>query len=70
MLRILFAILIPTILILIANVFYKSGYNVDYVPKELILVNAGVSFIGLFMFRMFVRWLFEKGLQIGNQWPN
>ena len=65
MLRILLAILIPTILLLIANSIYKFNFKIDYIPKELILVNAGVSFIGLFMFRMFVRWLFEKAYKSG-----
>lgn len=65
MLRILLAILIPTILLLIANIIYKYNAGKDYIPKELILVNAGVCFIGLFMFRMFVRWLFEKAYKSG-----
>ncbi|MBR5254028.1 MAG: polysaccharide biosynthesis protein [Bacteroidales bacterium] len=65
MLRILLAILIPTILLLIVNLIYKFNVKIDYIPKELILVNAGVCFIGLFMFRMFVRWLFEKAYKSG-----
>ena len=65
MLRILLAILIPTILLLLANIIYKLNIGKDYIPKELILVNAGVCFIGLFMFRMFVRWLFEKAYKSG-----
>ena len=65
MLRILLAILIPTTLLLIVNSVYKVVNNIDYVPKELILVNACISFMGLFMFRMFVRWLFEKAYKSG-----
>ncbi len=65
MLRILLAILIPTTLLLIVNSIYKVVNNIDYVPKELILVNACISFMGLFMFRMFVRWLFEKAYKSG-----
>ncbi|MBO7277863.1 MAG: polysaccharide biosynthesis protein [Bacteroidales bacterium] len=65
MLRILLAILIPTIALLIVNSVYKVINHIDYVPKELILVNACISFIGLFMFRMFVRWLFEKAYKSG-----
>ena len=65
MLRILLAILIPTTLLLIVNSVYKVVNHIDYVPKELILVNACISFMGLFMFRMFVRWLFEKAYKSG-----
>ena len=65
MLRILLAILIPTIALLIVNSVYKVINHIDYVPKELILVNACISFMGLFMFRMFVRWLFEKAYKSG-----
>lgn len=65
MLRILLAIIIPTIIMLVLNYVYKLTNEIDYVPKELILVNACISFIGLFMFRMFVRWLFEKAYKSG-----
>lgn len=65
MLRILLAIIIPTIIMLVLNYIYKLTNEIDYVPKELILVNACISFIGLFMFRMFVRWLFEKAYKSG-----
>lgn len=65
MVRILLAILIPTVLILIGNIIYKFNVKVDYIPKELLLVNASICFIGLFMFRMFVRWLFEKAYKSG-----
>ena len=55
MMRILLAISSTAVLILIGNFLYKLNYDKDYIPKELILVNACVCFIGLFMFRMFVR---------------
>ena len=63
--RILLAISSTAVLILIGNFLYKLNYDKDYIPKELILVNACVCFIGLFMFRMFVRWLFEKAYKAG-----
>ena len=65
MMRILLAISSTAVLILIGNFLYKLNYDKDYIPKELILVNACVCFIGLFMFRMFVRWLFEKAYKAG-----
>lgn len=65
MMRILLAISSTDVLILIGNFLYKLNYDKDYIPKELILVNACVCFIGLFMFRMFVRWLFEKAYKAG-----
>ena len=65
MMRILLAISSTAVLILVGNFLYKLNYDKDYIPKELILVNACVCFIGLFMFRMFVRWLFEKAYKAG-----
>ena len=65
MMRILLAISSTAVLILIGNFLYKLNYDKDYIPKELILVNACVCFIGLFMFRMCVRWLFEKAYKAG-----
>lgn len=65
MMRILLAISSTAVLILTGNFLYKLNYDKDYIPKELILVNACVCFIGLFMFRMFVRWLFEKAYKAG-----
>lgn len=65
MMRILLAISSTAVLVLIGNFLYKLNYDKDYIPKELILVNACVCFIGLFMFRMFVRWLFEKAYKAG-----
>lgn len=65
MIRIFFAILTTTVVLMGINLVYKLNYGMDYIPKQLILVNACVSYIGLFMFRMFVRWLFEKAYKAG-----
>lgn len=69
MLRILVALLCANIIILAINYVYKHFYdnNVnDFYPKQLVLVNFFLTFILLFMFRMFVRWLFEKAYHNGT----
>ena len=65
MMRIFLAIASTAIIIMIINLCYKLNFDKDFVPKELILVNACICYIGLFMFRMFVRWLFEKAYKAG-----
>ena len=65
MMRIFLAIASTAIMIMIINLCYKLNFDKDFVPKELILVNACICYIGLFMFRMFVRWLFEKAYKAG-----
>ncbi len=65
MLRIFLAITINTFIILAINFGYLLNYDTDFVPKELVVVNACITFILLFMFRMFVRWLFEKAYKAG-----
>lgn len=65
MMRIFLAIALTAVVILIINFAYKLNFDKDFIPKELILINACVCYIGLFMFRMFVRWLFEKAYKAG-----
>lgn len=65
MMRIFLAIASTAIIVMVINLCYKLNFDKDFVPKELILVNACICYIGLFMFRMFVRWLFEKAYKAG-----
>ena len=69
MLRIMGALIVTNIILLAINYVYKytSGGGIyDYYPKQLVIINFFVTFIALFMFRMFVRWLFEKAYHNGT----
>lgn len=69
MLRILTALLLTNTILLLVNYFYKItvGNDVyDFIPKQLIITNFFVTYILLFMFRMFIRWLFEKAYHTGT----
>ena len=66
--RIFFAVFFAGLAMLGLNLIYK--YNIDslgkdFIPKQLILIYFFVSYIGLFLFRMFIRWLFEKAYKAG-----
>lgn len=65
MMRIFFAVLSSTLVLLVINAVYKLNADMDYIPKELIVIDACISYMFLFMFRMFVRWLFEKAYKAG-----
>lgn len=65
MMRIFFAVLSSTLVLLVINAVYKLNADIDYIPKELIVIDACISYMLLFMFRMFVRWLFEKAYKAG-----
>lgn len=65
MMRIFFAVLSSTLVLLVINAVYKFNADIDYIPKELIVIDACISYMFLFMFRMFVRWLFEKAYKAG-----
>mgnify|MGYP004418073351 FL=1 len=65
MMRIFFAVLSSTLVLLVINAVYKLNVDMDYIPKELIVIDACISYMFLFMFRMFVRWLFEKAYKAG-----
>lgn len=65
MVRILFAVLLSAAVLTLINAAYKLNTGSDYIPKELIVIDACVSYMLLFMFRMFVRWLFEKAYKAG-----
>jgi FlaA1/EpsC-like NDP-sugar epimerase len=68
MLRIFVALLVTNITLLLINYTYKyfiiNGQD-DFIPKQLVFVNFFVTYILLFMFRMFIRWLFEKAYHSG-----
>ena len=69
MLRILTALVVANVLLLAVNYVYKytSGHGTeDFFPKQLVITNFFVTYILLFMFRMFVRWLFEKAYHNGT----
>ncbi len=69
MLRILGALVFTNVVLLAINYIYKytSGQGLeDFFPKQLIITNFFVTYILLFMFRMFVRWLFEKAYHNGT----
>ncbi len=69
MLRILGALVFTNVVLLSINYIYKytSGQGLeDFFPKQLIITNFFVTYILLFMFRMFVRWLFEKAYHNGT----
>ena len=69
MLRIMGALIVTNIILLAINYVYKytSGGGIyDYYPKQLVIINFFVTFIALFMFRMFIRWLFEKAYHNGT----
>ena len=66
--RIFFAVVFSCALMLIVNAIYKykiDPLEKDFIPKQLILIYFFVCYIGLFLFRMFVRWLFEKAYKAG-----
>lgn len=66
--RIFFAVVLSCGLMLIVNAIYKYNFDPlekDFIPKQLILIYFFVCYIGLFLFRMFVRWLFEKAYKAG-----
>lgn len=65
MMRIFFAVLSSTLVLLVINAVYKLNADMDYIPKELIVIDVCISYMFLFMFRMFVRWLFEKAYKAG-----
>ena len=65
MMRILLAVLSSTIVLFVIDAVYKFNVGMDYIPKELIVIDACISYVLLFMFRMFVRWLFEKAYKAG-----
>ena len=69
MLRIMGALIVTNVVLLAVNYVYKytSGAGTeDFYPKQLVIINFFVTFIALFMFRMFVRWLFEKAYHNGT----
>ena len=69
MLRIMGALIVTNLILLVVNHAYKYTYGQginDYYPKQLVIINFFVTFISLFMFRMFVRWLFEKAYHNGT----
>lgn len=69
MLRIMIALIATNVLLLGINYFYKyrfGGGIEDFYPKQLVIINFFVTYILLFMFRMFVRWLFEKAYHNGT----
>ena len=66
--RIFFAVLFSCLAMLIINLAYKYNFDAlgkDFIPKQLILIYFFVCYIGLFLFRMFIRWLFEKAYKSG-----
>ena len=66
--RIFFAVVFAGLSMLTLNLIYKyyiDPLGKDFIPKQLILIYFFVSYIGLFLFRMFVRWLFEKAYKSG-----
>jgi FlaA1/EpsC-like NDP-sugar epimerase len=66
--RIFFAVVFSCLLMLLINLTYKykiDPLEKDFIPKQLILIYFFVCYIGLFLFRMFVRWLFEKAYKAG-----
>ncbi len=66
--RIFFAVVFAGLSMLALNLIYKyylDPLGKDFIPKQLILIYFFVSYIGLFLFRMFVRWLFEKAYKAG-----
>lgn len=65
MMRILLAVLSFTVILFVIDAVYKFNVGMDYIPKELIVIDACISYVLLFMFRMFVRWLFEKAYKAG-----
>lgn len=65
MMRILLAVLSSTVVLFVIYAVYKFNVGMDYIPKELIVIDACISYVLLFMFRMFVRWLFEKAYKAG-----
>lgn len=65
MMRILLAVLSSTVVLFVIDAVYKFNVGMDYIPKELIVIDACISYVLLFMFRMFVRWLLEKAYKAG-----
>ena len=65
MMRIFLAVLSSTVILFVIDAVYKFNVGMDYIPKELIVIDACISYVLLFMFRMFVRWLFEKAYKAG-----
>lgn len=65
MMRILLAVLSSTVVLFVIDAVYKFNVGMDYIPKEFIVIDAYISYVLLFMFRMFVRWLFEKAYKAG-----
>ena len=68
MLRIMVALILSSVILLAINYIYRYTYigeSSDYYPKQLIVVNFFVTFVLLFMFRLSVRWLYEKAYHSG-----
>ena len=68
MLRIMVALILSSVILLAINYIYRYTYigeTSDYYPKQLIVVNFFVTFVILFMFRLSVRWLYEKAYHSG-----
>jgi FlaA1/EpsC-like NDP-sugar epimerase len=68
MIRIMFALLVADVMLLLINTGYKewlSEETKDFFPKQLVIINFFVTYILLVLFRMFVRWLFEKAYKSG-----
>lgn len=68
MIRIMGALFASNVILFIINYIYKyavlNGED-DFIPKQLLFLNFFVTYILLFMFRMFIRWLFEKAYHSG-----
>ncbi|MDR1006063.1 MAG: polysaccharide biosynthesis protein [Bacteroidales bacterium] len=68
MIRIMFALFLSDIVLLLINEGFKqfiSSSQTDFFPKQLVIINFFVTYILLVLFRMFVRWLFEKAYKSG-----
>jgi FlaA1/EpsC-like NDP-sugar epimerase len=63
MMRLMFALFLVAVVLLAINETYKQLFSTnfkDFFPKQLVIINFFVTYIMLILFRMFVRWLFEK----------
>jgi FlaA1/EpsC-like NDP-sugar epimerase len=68
MMRLMLALVISNLVLLVINEGYKQWISAemkDFFPKQLVIINFFVSYILLILFRMFVRWLFEKAYKSG-----
>ncbi|MDR0972030.1 MAG: polysaccharide biosynthesis protein [Bacteroidales bacterium] len=66
--RMFFAVFFSSLSMLAIDLIYKYNFDLqsnDFIPKQLILIYFFVCYIGLFIFRMFIRWLFEKAYKAG-----